>query len=196
MRPIALLALLLLSIVPTFAQAQITLQGVVLDEATRERIPYATILVEGSAFPKNLGVLSGEDGTFSLNLSPSDNVTITVSCVGYVTKKWIEKSTAGLQPRYEVLLKQDAETLAGVEVVGRKQLINLKSNGLTYNLSEDKLAQGTNLLNALKRVPLVNVDPNDNIMVKGTRNFSIYLDGRPYRIASVNPKAALQSIPS
>ena len=106
-----------------------------------------------------------------------------------------ESVTLDADKTLHISLSANANVLGEVSVVGRKRLIKITHNGLEYNLSKDPAAQSTNLLAALNRVPLVNVDANYNIMVKGSTSFSIFLNGHPYRIAQSSPKAVLQSIP-
>ena len=113
--------------------------------------------------------------------------------MGYTNHK--ESVTLDADKTLHISLSANANVLGEVSVVGRKRLIKITHNGLEYDLSKDLAAQSTNLLAALNRVPLVNVDANDNITVKGSTSFSIFLNGHPYRIAQSSPKAVLQSIP-
>jgi outer membrane receptor protein involved in Fe transport len=48
----------------------------------------------------------------------------------------------------------------------------------------------------LRKVPLVTVDGEDNINLKGSSNFKIYLNGKPSNMISSNPKDVLKSMPA
>ena len=87
-------------------------------------------------------------------------------------------------------------TLDEVQVVARRKLIKLSPKGLTYDMKNDVLAQTDNLLFALRKVPLVTVDGEGNIRVKGSSNFSVYINGSPSRVASMNPTEVLRGIPA
>lgn len=172
------------------AEAQQTLTLIVSDSLSGEPLPFVNIKVNGAkdsliCYSDTIGkcVIPLQAGFYELRLSN----------VGYTNHK--ESVTLDADKTLHISLSANANVLGEVSVVGRKRLIKITHNGLEYDLSKDLAAQSTNLLTALNRVPLVNVDANDNITVKGSTSFSIFLNGHPYRIAQSSPKAILQSIP-
>ncbi len=48
----------------------------------------------------------------------------------------------------------------------------------------------------LRKVPLVSVDGDDNVSIKGKSNFKIHVNGRPSSVANNNPKEFLRNLPS
>ena len=172
------------------AEAQQKLTLIVSDSLSGEPLPFVNIKVNGAkdsliCYSDSIGkcVIPLQAGFYELRLSN----------VGYTNHK--ESVTLDADKTLHIKLSANAKVLGEVSVVGRKRLIKITHNGLEYDLSKDLAAQSTNLLAALNRVPLVNVDANDNITVKGSTSFSIFLNGHPYRIAQSSPKAVLQSIP-
>lgn len=172
------------------AEAQQKLTLIVSDGLSGEPLPFVNIKVNGAkdsliCYSDSIGkcVIPLQAGFYELRLSN----------VGYTNHK--ESVTLDADKTLHISLSANANVLGEVSVVGRKRLIKITHNGLEYDLSKDPAAQSTNLLAALNRVPLVNVDANDNITVKGSTSFSIFLNGHPYRIAQSSPKAVLQSIP-
>ena len=172
------------------AKAQQKLTLIVSDSISGEPLPFVNIKVNGAkdsliCYSDSIGkcVIPLQAGFYELRLSN----------VGYTNHK--ESVTLDADKTLHIKLSANAKVLGEVSVVGRKRLIKITHNGLEYDLSKDLAAQSTNLLAALNRVPLVNVDANDNITVKGSTSFSIFLNGHPYRIAQSSPKAVLQSIP-
>ena len=172
------------------AEAQQKLTLIVSDSISGEPLPFVNIKVNGAkdsliCYSDSIGkcVIPLQAGFYELRLSN----------VGYTNHK--ESVTLDADKTLHISLSANANVLGEVSVVGRKRLIKITHNGLEYDLSKDLAAQSTNLLAALNRVPLVNVDANDNITVKGCTSFSIFLNGHPYRIAQSSPKAVLQSIP-
>ena len=181
---------LCLSVYIEKAEAQQTLTLLVSDSLSGEPLPFVNIKVNGAkdsliCYSDSIGkcVIPLQAGFYELRLSN----------VGYTNHK--ESVTLDADKTLHISLSANAKVLGEVSVVGRKRLIKITHNGLEYDLSKDLAAQSTNLLAALNRVPLVNVDANDNITVKGSTSFSIFLNGHPYRIAQSSPKAVLQSIP-
>ena len=172
------------------AEAQQKLTLIVSDSISGEPLPFVNIKVNGAkdsliCYSDSIGkcIIPLQAGFYELRLSN----------VGYTNHK--ESVTLDADKTLHISLSANANVLGEVSVLGRKRLIKITHNGLEYDLSKDLAAQSTNLLAALNRVPLVNVDANDNITVKGSTSFSIFLNGHPYRIAQSSPKAVLQSIP-
>ena len=172
------------------AEAQQKLTLIVSDSISGEPLPFVNIKVNRAkdsliCYSDSIGkcVIPLQAGFYELRLSN----------VGYTNHK--ESVTLDADKTLHISLSANANVLGEVSVVGRKRLIKITHNGLEYDLLKDLAAQSTNLLAALNRVPLVNVDANDNITVKGSTSFSIFLNGHPYRIAQSSPKSVLQSIP-
>lgn len=69
---------ILLSFAPTFSQ---NTTAKLIDKNTKSPIPFATIQTSPSR-----GVISNEEGYFSLNLEVGNLNTITISCMGYQSK--------------------------------------------------------------------------------------------------------------
>jgi len=172
------------------AEAQQKLTLIVSDGLSGEPLPFVNIKVNGAK--DSLICYSDSIGKCVIPLQ-AGNYELLFNNVGYVNHK--ENITLDADKTLHIKLSANANVLGEVSVVGRKRLIKITHNGLEYDLSKDLAAQSTNLLAALNRVPLVNVDANYNIMVKGSTSFSIFLNGHPYRIAQSSPKAVLQSIP-
>ncbi len=76
----ALLSIMVLSINLSHAQTETTIAGKLIDQDTKEPIPFATIRLRN----KSIGVISNSSGDFTIpRLSPSD--TLEVSCIGFST---------------------------------------------------------------------------------------------------------------
>ena len=185
-----LFMLLCLSVYVEKAEAQQMLTLLVSDSLSGESLTFVNIKVKSAK--DSLICYSDSIGKCVIPLQ-AGNYELLFSNVGYINHK--ENIALDADKTLHISLSANANVLAEVSVVGRKRLIKITHNGLEYDLSKDLAAQSTNLLAALNRVPLVNVDANDNITVKGSASFSIFLNGHPYRIAQSSPKSVLQSIP-
>ncbi|NJO92739.1 MAG: hypothetical protein HC831_30050, partial [Chloroflexia bacterium] len=51
-------------------------------------------------------------------------------------------------------------------------------------------------LDMMRRVPLITVDGDDNIQLKGSSNFKIYMNGKPSTLMSKDPKEVLRALPA
>lgn len=185
-----LFMLLCLSVYVEKAEAQQMLTLLVSDSLSGESLTFVNIKVKSAK--DSLICYSDSIGKCVIPLQ-AGNYELLFSNVGYINHK--ENIALDTDKILHIKLSANAKVLGEVSVVGRKRLIKITHNGLEYDLSKDLSIQSTNLLAALNRVPLVNVDANDNITVKGSASFSIFLNGHPYRIAQSSPKSVLQSIP-
>jgi len=86
--------------------------------------------------------------------------------------------------------------LEGVEVTAKKPVIQTQADRLIYNVDEDPTSTTNNVLEMMRKVPMLSVDGEDNIKLKGESNFKIYLNGKPDPTLSSNYKEVLRSMPA
>lgn len=178
------------------AENLIDISGQLVDSTSMTPIPYATIQVFKGSQNNGTGCISGLDGKFTLKVEEETDYQLVISCMGYaIMHKHIPVLRENIQLG-EIRLRENDQKLSEVVITGRKKLIKLSPVGLSYNMKDDPLSRSENLLFALRNVPMVDVDGEGNIRVKGSQNYSIYLNGKPYRMATMNPKEILQSIPA
>lgn len=91
---------------------------------------------------------------------------------------------------------QDSLDLQGVEVVAQKPVVKMTTDKMTYNVQQDADSKTMTLLDMLRKVPMVNVDGQDNVTVKGSSNFKVYVDGKPNQMFQNNFSQVAKSIPA
>lgn len=69
--------------------------------------------------------------------------------------------------------------LGEVSVTAARKLVRQDIDKLTYDMAHDEQAKTANTLEMLRKVPMVTVDGQDNIRVKGSQAFKIYKNGHP-----------------
>ena len=130
-RALATLSLSMLCLV-AFAQGR-QISGTVID-GTGEPIIGANVLEVGTTN----GVITDIDGNFKLNVQP--NAKIQVSFIGYIT----QTVTVGSQSNIKVTLKEDAQALDEVVVVGYGVQKKSDVTGSVGSVNSDKImAKGT-----------------------------------------------------
>lgn len=67
---------------------------------------------------------------------------------------------------------------------------------MTYQVSNDVESKTRSVLDILRKVPMVTVDGRNNIMVNGSAQFKVYVDGRLSTVITRNPKQTLRSMPA
>lgn len=90
----------------------------------------------------------------------------------------------------------DSLNLKSVEVVAQKPVVRMSSDKATYDVQQDADAKTMSLLDMLRKVPMVTVDGQDNISIKGSGNFKVYVDGKPNQMFQANLSMIAKSIPA
>ncbi|MDE5941945.1 MAG: TonB-dependent receptor, partial [Muribaculaceae bacterium] len=86
--------------------------------------------------------------------------------------------------------------LAEIEVVAQRPLVSREIDRLGYDVKADPESATSNLREILRKVPLVSVDNEGNIQVKGSSAFKIYKNGRPNNSYTKNAKDIFAAIPA
>lgn len=78
----------------------------------------------------------------------------------------------------------------------KKEAITSDGSKLTYDLDQDPATKGQTLLDVLRKTPMVSVDGDDKIYIKGQQNFKIYVNGREDPMLSANASTVLKAMPA
>lgn len=188
----------------TFSQNQKTaltfiIKGTVIDSLTSESIPFATVSVSKSTAPaapfKRLA--SDVNGKFEFNVNSSDTLLLEVNAVGMksavVEVKNFPTKTIDLG---KILLAPNTQLLSEVTVTAQKPLVKVDLDKITYDMKADPESETANVLDMLRKVPMVTVDGEENIKVKGQSRFKIFMNGKETTMLATNPSQVLKSIPA
>jgi outer membrane receptor protein involved in Fe transport len=176
-----------------------TLKGQVVDSLNKETIPYATIKILEETPERTVVkvVVTDENGNFTLALNTPGAYLLTVEFLGKKTA--VIPFTAedkSLRDIGKIELADDAHTQDEIDVTAQKPLVKVDLDKITYSLDDDPDSKTNNVLEMLKKVPMVTVDGEENIQLKGSSNFKFYMNGKPSSLISNNPKDVLKSIPA
>lgn len=173
------------------------IKGRVVDAKTGEAIPYASVSIHSLLDSAVVDyAITTDEGVFVLNkVGEGDTFFIRVSSIGYLTEQRLFSELTSLSD-ISIALQPDCMLLDEAVVVGRKKLVSLTPQGVSYAMANDPKSQVEDLLTALRRVPMLTVDGLGKLMVKGGSNYSIYLNGRPFKSANLDPTQVLSSIPA
>ncbi len=87
-------------------------------------------------------------------------------------------------------------SLNEVTVTAQRPLVTKEIDRIGYDVQADEEAKTATLSDVLRKVPLVSVDPDGTIKVKGSGDFKIYRNGRPNNSYSKNAKELFKAIPA
>ena len=177
--------------------------GTVVDSASKAPIPYASISVINQRSNTIMtGGISNEDGEFRVKEIPLGRHKIVVEYIGYAKQElgpftFLPFGDNKTEYNLETIsLVQTTLQMAGVDVEGERPLFVQTAEKRIFNVSKNSLSTGGNAIDALRQVPGVEVDSDDNVSLRGSSNVNLMIDGKPSSIAGGDIKSLLQSIPS
>ena len=162
-------------------------------------LPYATISIANSTSP-SVSIkkfATKEDGTFSIDLE-KDQYILIFNFVGMddtVESLDLTQSEKAFDMGI-ISMKESSTELEELSVIAQRPLVKVEIDKLTYSVKDDPESSTSNLLDLLRKVPLVTVDGEDEIQLKGSSNFKIYINGKPSNMVSNNPSQVLKSMPA
>lgn len=179
----------------SFAQTM-KVSGIVVDRDTKEGVYMATIqlLKADSTFVR--GTLSGEDGSFSLELPAEGKFILKFSSVGY---KNLSKNITASQSKPDINLGKitfgaDAIMLKGATVLGQAAKVTLKEDTFVYNASAYRTPEGAVVEELVRKLPGAQVDDDGKITINGKEVKKILFDGKEFMAGDT--KTAMKNIPT
>ena len=95
-----------------------------------------------------------------------------------------------------LVMQDNAEVLGEVTVMAQRPLVTKDIDRIGYDVQADESSKTSSIIEMLRKVPMVNVDAQNNITVKGSTSFKVYKNGRPNNSFTNNPKEVLSAIPA
>ncbi|MET4105463.1 TonB-dependent receptor [Hymenobacter sp. UYP22] len=184
-------------ILPTAAKGTGRLEGTVLDAATKKPVEFATItlLPLSGTTPLDGGVCD-ERGRFKLQGLAAGEFRLQISFIGYATQTRNVTITGGLTTVPTINLEGTAQKLGEVTVTGERDVIETKPDRIVYNAEKDLTNTGGTAADVLRKVPLVNVDPDGNVELRGTSNVRVLINNKPSGIVASSVADAMKQIPA
>lgn len=174
-----------------------TIKGQVVSENTKKPLPYANIFVKSIKDDKTVtGAIGKQDGSFLVEKAPAGKYYIEVKFIGH--EKKVFKDIL-ITPRNKVIdlgvvKLKEAVTRTGTAVVtAERERVEFKIDKKVVNISTDIAAQGKTAAEALENVPSINVDVEGNVSLRGSSNFTVFIDGRP---SVLDGNEILQQLPA
>ncbi len=179
---------------------QLTVQCQVND-SEGEGVPFATIFIYNSNDTATVidSNVSDAFGKVVMNLKNPGKYLMKINFIGMTEAKrdFEVTSSAPTAQLGTIVLETESTMLSEVTVTAQRQLVKTEIDRLSYDVQADADSRTSNVLDMLKKVPMVTVDGQDEIRVKGTTSFKVYRNGHPDpALASMNMKEILKVIPA
>ncbi len=177
----------------------ITLSGIIKDSVANQVLEYGSVMLVKKGEQASDGINSDSTGYFAFkNIQPGE-YTLSVFYVGYNKLERtiiIDNSGKDVSLGLVNMKTGGGATLNEVQIVDYKQLIEQRPDGMVYNAEKDFTNKGTTADQLLRKVPMVTVDLEGNVQLRGSRNIRVLIDGKPSTIIAASVKDALKQIPS
>lgn len=176
------------------------ISGKIIDSLTKAPLEYATIAItENVPGAATTSLITDAAGNFRFDNLASGTYNVAISYIGYPVKKLNTILLSASKPVLDlgiIALAGGSRALKEVQVVGETPLIENKIDKLVYNVEKDITASGGTAIDALGKVPLVSVDMNGNVSVRGNQNVRIMINGKSTGSAAASVSDVLRSIPA
>lgn len=185
---------------PAAAAAGGSVSGTVIDSISKKPVDYATVSLfkAGSTTPFSGGI-SDDKGAFKIGNVHAGTYRVQVNYIGYNVKNISGVVLApGKQDRNlgRIVIAPSANLLEAVQITGQAALIENKIDKLVFNAEKDVTSTGGNASDILRKVPMVSVDMDGNVALRGSQNVRILINGKPSGALTTNAADVLRSMPS
>lgn len=177
-----------------------TINGEVVDSITGLPVGFATITLKKAGKDKLIdGVISEDNGKFKFKEVKNDAYDLFVSFLGYEAKKignvevTLKDPTNNME---KILLAPASYVLDAVEVKGKRALIENQADKIVFNAEDDSSIAGGDATDVLRKVPMLSVDLDGNVSLRGSQNVRILINGKPSGMFSSNVADALKMFPA
>ena len=180
------------------APANAEIQGVVVDSTSDGTLEFVAVGLWKNGKPID-GTLTNEKGEFKFENVSTGTYKLVLSYVGYKPK-----SVENIQiTNPNQILKLDKITVSGenialdeVTVTAQAALVEDKIDRLVYNADKDITNKGGTADEVLRKVPMLSVDLDGNVELRGSSNIRVLIDNKPSTIFASSVGEALQQIPA
>ena len=176
------------------------IHGVVKDSKTKEVLPYASItLLQSSDSTTINGTITNEKGLFIFENLSSGEYIVNVGYNGYVSQNIECQITAKKLNRNlrNIFLDIDTYLLQDVQLSTEAPIYENKIEKIVYNVGNDLSQTANDGIDVLRNAPLISVDIDDKVSLRGSENVKFLLNGKTSSFLNKdNISDILQSIPA
>ncbi len=174
--------------------------GIIIDSSNKAPVEFATIALINILNNKIVdGTMCDEKGSFTISKIPEGNYKLTITFLGYnsfTTENFTISNKKETINMGSISLGTIIETLSEVNIVGQKALIEEKVDRTIYNAENDATNKGGDAADVLRKVPMLSVDLDGNVSLRGNQNIKILINNRPSTITAGSVADALRQIPA
>ena len=88
------------------------------------------------------------------------------------------------------------DTLKAAAVTVRRDLVTADADKLTYNVQADPKAEGSNLIDILRAVPMLSINGDEEVLLNGSNDYKVLVNGRSTGMLARNFNQLIKTIPA
>jgi outer membrane receptor protein involved in Fe transport len=175
------------------------ISGKLIDSTTNKPVEFASVAV----YDKNNKVVDGAmtdmNGAFTVKNLAKGSYKVVASFIGYKNTTIGKVDLANNKAEANVgnmMMATDTKVLGEVTVTAQGSLIEDKVDRLVYNADKDITSKGGTAEDVLRKVPMLTVDIDGNVQMRGSANIKVLINNKPSSILASNIADALKQIPA
>ncbi|MCQ2066973.1 MAG: TonB-dependent receptor [Bacteroidaceae bacterium] len=173
-----------LAAVPAFAQNTHTIKGQAIDKENGEPIPMAAVQVLSLPDSTQVkGVVTDEDGRFSIAGVGNGKFTVKISFVGYrnnFTALNTSSESGATVDLKQIKVNPDTQLLEEAVITAEVPKVQAVEDTLVFNSAAYRVAEGSSIQELIKKLPGVEVDENGSMTVNGKEVTQILVNGKEF----------------
>ncbi|GAB4044218.1 TonB-dependent receptor [Spirosoma litoris] len=175
------------------------ISGTLIDSTTSKPVEFATIALLNISTNKPIdGTTADAKGQFTIGRISPGKYRLLYTFIGYKDKRsaliTIDKGSSITLGAIKIA--PDVRTLSEVNVVGQAAMIEEKVDRMVYNADKDLAAKGGDAGDILRKVPMLSVDLDGNVSLRGSSNVTVLINNKPSTIVASSVADALKQIPA
>lgn len=175
------------------------ISGFVSDSVAAKAVEFASIALVNAADNKVIdGAVADDKGKFEITGIAPGKYKVLISFIGFKDKTVnniaIEKGKDVDLGKIQMVA--NTKTLDEVTITGEKSMVEEKVDRLVYNAEKDITSKGGDASDLLRKVPMLSVDLDGNVSLRGSSNIRVLINNKPSTIIASNVADALKQIPA
>lgn len=179
-------------------EKQISVSGHLSDSLSHDAIAFASVMLKNVASGREFVQNTDSIGRFYFSTIPLGKYVFKAFYVGYpqIAQNVRIFSLGNSQDLGTVFMKRQSNVLNEISVTDYKDLIEQRPDGIVYLAGKDATNKGASADEVLRKVPMVTVDMDDNLALRGNGNVRVLIDGKPSTMIASNVSDVLKQIPA
>ena len=177
------------------AMAQRAITGKVIENDSQDPVPQTTVRLLKTDSTLVKGVLTNQEGRFSMQAPSAGHYIVQVTCVGF--KPYAKRISVAADKNVAlgtIALSPDAIMLKGATVTGNAAKVTVKADTFVYNASAYRTPEGSVVEELVRRLPGAQVSDDGTVTINGKEVKKILIDGKEFMTGDT--KTAMKNLPT